>query len=128
MASTNPSEGLRITRGIWKYSRGTADCGLIYKGVEFFDMHIHCDASFSSGGSRSRTAITIEDNLIAWRSNRQSLVAYSATESELEATVTGIEQSTQDRFVRRQHRSLNSIHAGYFLVGADEDKTLRAAD
>ena len=49
------------------------------------------DASLAPGGSRSRSgvALFLGDHLLYWKSQRQALVAWSATEAEVEATAIG---------------------------------------
>ena len=53
-----------------------------------FTFRIVSDASLAPGGARSRSGIAmfLGDHLVYWKSQRQSIVAWSATESEIEAT------------------------------------------
>ena len=48
---------------------------------------------------KSSTGLVLKagDNILAWKSIRQALTAYSATESELEGMTTGVEQGLKLR-------------------------------
>ena len=53
---------------------------------------VSADASFAPGGDRSRsgTVVLVNDSVVHWVSQKQSLVALSSCESELNAAVLGI--------------------------------------
>ncbi|CAE7816426.1 unnamed protein product [Symbiodinium sp. CCMP2592] len=92
-----PSETLRLCKGIWRYLRSTWDNVIQYNygGPKGPDdamndpsvFRIVSDASLAPGGARSRSgvALFLGSHLLYWRSQRQGVVAWSATESELEA-------------------------------------------
>lgn len=48
------------------------------------------DASLAPGASRSRTGVVVKwgDHILAWKSQRQSLTAWSAFEAEVDASAT----------------------------------------
>ena len=102
--TSRPSESLRLCKGIWRYLRATWNQTLSYpfveadenpaptsgqmKGPYKWSFRIVSDASLAPGGSRSRSgvALFLGDHLLYWKSQRQALVAWSATEAEVEAT------------------------------------------
>ena len=88
--STHPAEALRITKGIWRYLRATWDVVVHYKSQEEdpWQLRIVSDASLAPGGARSRSGVALMfgSHLVGWKSQRQALVAWSATEAELDAT------------------------------------------
>ena len=84
----NPIEAIRICKHTWRYLKGTIDMSLTFEpSDEPWNLKVYSDASFSPEGGRSRTGIAISLNrsLLYWRSCRQQLTAWSATEAELEA-------------------------------------------
>ncbi|CAE7837310.1 unnamed protein product [Symbiodinium sp. CCMP2592] len=97
LITSRPSESLRLCKGIWRYLRSTWDKVIQYNygGPKGPDdamndpsvFRIVSDASLAPGGARSRSgvALFLGSHLLYWRSQRQALVAWSATESELEA-------------------------------------------
>ena len=88
--STHPAEAQRITKGIWRYLRATWDVVVHYKSQEDdpWQLRIVSDASLAPGGARSRSGVALMfgSHLVGWKSQRQALVAWSATEAELDAT------------------------------------------
>ncbi|CAE7540631.1 RE1 [Symbiodinium natans] len=94
-------ESVRLTRGIWRFLRATWDVRLMFRAKHEETpsqvVRMTADASFAPGGARSRTgyAIFMGDHLISWRSQRQALVAWSATEAELEATATVVQDGAK---------------------------------
>ena len=86
--SYNPSETLKILKGMWRHLRHTQDFGIKYTaGNAGTRLTTSSDASWSPGGSKSRSGSTIHwgEHLIAWRSQRQTLTAFSPAEAELDA-------------------------------------------
>ncbi|CAE7033277.1 RE1 [Symbiodinium sp. CCMP2592] len=106
LITSRPSESLRLCKGIWRYLRSTWNKTLHYRygggpvspGGSDADaewtFRIVSDASLAPGGARSRSGIALflGDHLVYWRSQRQSIVAWSATESEIEATAAAIQE------------------------------------
>ena len=95
----NPTETLRLTKGLWRFLRHTVNRCMQYKPLKANnDVHIHTDASYANGGSRSRTGVTVsigdgpDAHIIAYLSTRQALTAWSATEAELEGMASGLQQ------------------------------------
>ena len=88
--ATHPSEALKLTKGIWRYLRATWDTSVHYKHDEEdpWLLRIVSDASLAPGGARSRSGVALlfGSHLVGWKSQRQALVAWSATEAELDAT------------------------------------------
>ena len=100
--TSRPGESLRLCKGIWRYLRATSNQTLLYsfaeagenpapeslEGSSKWTFRIVSDASLAPGGSRSRSgvALFLGDHLLYWKSQRQALVAWSATEAEVEAT------------------------------------------
>ena len=83
-----PGEALKIAKGLWRYVSYTRNFGIRYTpGDAGSTLKTSSDASWAPGGSRSRTGITVHwgTHLIAWRSQRQTLTAYSPAEAELDA-------------------------------------------
>ena len=99
MVSSHPGESLRLTKGIWRYLRATWEQAIHYDSEEQepWVFRMISDASLAPGGARSRTGVTLflGDHLICWKSQRQSLVAWSATESELEATAIAFQDGVK---------------------------------
>ncbi|CAE7250990.1 RE1 [Symbiodinium sp. CCMP2592] len=108
LITSRPSESLRLCKGIWRYLRSTWNKTLHYRygggpvspgGSDVaadaeWTFRIVSDASLAPGGARSRSgmALFLGDHLVYWRSQRQSIVAWSATESEIEATAAAIQE------------------------------------
>ena len=61
------------------------------------ELSIFGDASLAPGASRSRTGVVVKFGgyTIAYRTQRQSLTAYSAFEAEVEAAATAYQLGTQ---------------------------------
>ena len=97
--TTHPAEALKITKGIWRYLRSTWDLVVHYSPHEEepWQLRIVSDASLAPGGSRSRSGIAIMfgKHLVGWKSQRQALVAWSATEAELDATALAFQDGVK---------------------------------
>ena len=95
----DPREAMRLARGVWRYIRKTWSRGLLYEWMNETpgELTWASDASLSPGGSRSRsgTVILWGSHVIGWRSQRQTLTAYSAQEAELEAMAQTVELGTK---------------------------------
>ncbi|CAE7548918.1 RE1 [Symbiodinium sp. CCMP2592] len=84
LITVRPTESLRLCKGIWRYLRPDNPEA---SGDDQWVFRIVSDASLAPGGARSRSgvALFLGSHLLYWKSQRQALVAWSATESELEA-------------------------------------------
>ncbi|CAE7683973.1 unnamed protein product [Symbiodinium sp. CCMP2592] len=108
LITSRPSESLRLCKGIWRYLKSTWEKTLHYcygggpvnpgGGDDTADaewtFRIVSDASLAPGGARSRSgvALFLGDHLVYWKSQRHSIVAWSATASEIEATAVAIQE------------------------------------
>ena len=83
--ASHPTEALCLAKGIWRYLRATWEYAIHYDSGEKepWTFRMISDASPAPGEARSRSGITLflGDHLICWKSQRQSLVAWSATEA-----------------------------------------------
>ena len=89
----NPEEALKITEGVWRYLAMTWDVVNVIKPTNGdLELEITTDASLAPGGDRSRTSVVVSLNgvVLCWQSTRQSIVAISSCESEINASVTGL--------------------------------------
>lgn len=69
---------------IFRYLRGTSDCGLIYRGIDD-DLQAMTDASFrdcEDSTSTSGYIIKLFGDAIGWRSHKQSYVTLSTCQAE----------------------------------------------
>ena len=88
-----PDLVLQKVVGVWKYVRYT-----MFYGIEFSpgdtnnELSLESDASFGSGGSRSRSGHVIRwaNNVLMYRSARQTLTAHSTCEAETGAMADAI--------------------------------------
>ena len=83
-----PGEALKIATGLWRWVSYTRNLGIRdTAGDAGNSLRTSSDASWAPGGSRSRTGMTVHwgAHLIAWRSQLQTLTAYSPAEAELDA-------------------------------------------
>ena len=105
LQTRNPTEAIRLSMGIWKYLAATWDMAmrveqmsgnpvseLALEPQKEYYLDAYTDASFAPGGDRSRTGVVLALNgyIIHWTSNKQSIVAVSSCEAELNASVTGL--------------------------------------
>ena len=85
----------RLCQGVWRYLSATRQHGIFFQsfpdGSRLSDA-LWCfgDASLAPGASRSRTGVVVKwgDHILAWKSQRQSLTAWSAFEAEVDASAT----------------------------------------
>ena len=91
---------------LWRYIVGTRDLDMTSfdpNDVSFGELilTLYVDASFSTGGGRSRTGIAMylvnpidgSENLVQWASRRQTSIATSAPEAEVSAMAEGFAAS-----------------------------------
>ncbi|CAE7916479.1 unnamed protein product [Symbiodinium necroappetens] len=121
MLVNNPTETLRLTKGLWRFLRHTVNRCMQYKPLKTDpDIHIRTDASYANGGSRSRTGVTVsigdgpDAHIIAYLSTRQALTAWSATEAELEGMACGLQKGWHVQLLLEQmfDRSIKSTLHG----------------
>ena len=94
-----PDLVLQKAVGVWKYVRHT-----MFYGIEFGPddtnnvLSLESDASFGSGGSRSRSGHVIRwgDNVLMYRSAQQTLTAHSTCEAETGAMADAIADMLKD--------------------------------
>merc|ERR1712240_828448 len=71
------------------YLKGTKDVGLIFKPCSNSgEVIAYTDANFSGKRSQTGAAVKLGDNLVTWRSMKQSEVSMSSAESEVQALAT----------------------------------------
>ena len=95
LATEHPTEAWRRLKHVLQYLRWTLDFCMVFTPNTDQTLYCYTDASLSPTGGRSHQGIAIYwgSNLIAWQSNRQSLVATSSAEAELIACVAGAQLS-----------------------------------
>ena len=92
--SCNPDETLKSLKAMWRHLRYTQDFGIRYAaGDAGKAITTSSDASWAPGGSKSRSGTTViwGSHLLAWRSQKQTLTAYSPAEAELDALGTSLQ-------------------------------------
>ena len=112
-----PNEAFRYLLDIWKYLATTY--GYVMKiepNKKENSLAVATDASFASGGSKSRTGIVISlmGVTVQWVSRKQDLTALSTAEAELEAMKTGLQYGLQ---VRRLVGELLEQPVGLRMIG-----------
>ena len=98
-----PTEMVKCLTHLWRYIKGTSSLSM----TSFFPnpssvfgklrLNVYVDASFSSGGSRSRSGMAMylvdttdgSESIIQWASRRQTSMATSAPEAEVTAMAEG---------------------------------------
>ena len=98
-----PTEMVKCLIQLWRYIKGTSSLSM----TSFFPnpssvfgklrLNVYVDASFSSGGSRSRSGMAMylvdttdgSESIIQWASRRQTSMAASAPEAEVTAMAEG---------------------------------------
>ena len=98
-----PTEMVKCLIHLWRYIKGTSSLSM----TSFFPnsssvfgklrLNVYVDASFSSGGSRSRSGMAMylvdttdgSESIIQWASRRQTSMATSAPEAEVTAMAEG---------------------------------------
>ncbi len=92
LAANQPEEARIRIKQVLQYLRWTIDYCLVFVPCpQEFDFLCFTDASLSPTGEKSQQGVVMYagPNLVAWVSNRQSLVALSSAEAELIAAVAG---------------------------------------
>ena len=111
MSTVDPRKTYKLAMQVWRCIVGTRNKVLFFKaGGDLQDakLAIFGDASLAPRASRSRTGVVVKfgDQVIAYRTQRQSRTAYSAFEAEVEASATAYQLGTQvkmflDKFLQR---------------------------
>ena len=91
LASSDEPRARVCVKHVAQYLKWTLHFALFYEPVTDCKWHCYTDASWSPEGDYSHQAVAIyyDTNLVAWQSQRQSLVALSSAEAELIASVWG---------------------------------------
>ena len=91
LASSDESRARVCVKHVAQYLKWTLHFALFYEPVTDRKWHCYTDASWSPEGDYSHQAVAIfyDPNLVAWQSQRQSLVALSSAEAEHIASVWG---------------------------------------
>ena len=98
-----PTEMVKCLIHLWRYIKGTSGLSMTSfspNSTSVFGrlrLNVYVDASFSSGGSRSRSGMTMylvdttdgSESIIQWASRRQTSMAASAPEAEVTAMAEG---------------------------------------
>ena len=97
-----PTEMVKCLIHLWRYIKGTSGLSMtsFSPSNSVFGklrLNVYVDASFSSGGSRSRSGMTMylvdttdgSESIIQWASRRQTSMAASAPEAEVTAMAEG---------------------------------------
>ena len=98
-----PTEMVKCLIHLWRYIKGTSGLSMTSFSPNSdsvfgkLRLNVYVDASFSSGGSRSRSGMTMylvdttdgSESIIQWASRRQTSMAASAPEAEVTAMAEG---------------------------------------
>ncbi|CAE7496920.1 unnamed protein product [Symbiodinium sp. CCMP2456] len=111
MSTVDPRKTYKLATQVWRYLAGTRDKVLFFKAggdLQEARLSVFGDASLAPGASRSRTGVVVKfgGHVIAYRTQRQSLTAFSAFEAEVEASATAYQLGTQvktflDKFLQK---------------------------
>ena len=91
LASSDEARAHVCIRHVAQYLRWTLHFDLFYEPIQDLKWHCYTDASWAPEGDYSHQAVAIYlgSSLVAWQSQRQSLMAHSSAETELIASVWG---------------------------------------
>ena len=108
-------------RHVAQYLRWTLHFALFYEPVQDLKWHCYPDANWAPEGDYSHQAVAIYlgTNLVAWQSQRQSLVALSSAEAELIASVWG------NRLALSLYGQLNEISKPPCITYCDNSAVVR---
>eukprot|EP00439_Symbiodinium_sp_Y106_P064072 s2258_g10.t1 len=111
MSTVNPGKTYKLATQVWRYLAGTRNKVLFFKAggaLQEATLSIFGDASLAPVASRSRTGVVVKFGgyVIAYRTQRQSLTAFSAFEAEVEAPATAYQFGMQvkmflDKFLQK---------------------------
>ncbi|CAE7168455.1 unnamed protein product, partial [Symbiodinium necroappetens] len=111
MSTVDPRKTYKLATQVWRYLAGTRDKVLFFKAggdLQEAKLSVFGDASLAPGASRSRTGVVVKfgGHVLAYRTQRQSLTAFSAFEAEVEAAATAYQLGTQvktflDKFLQK---------------------------
>ena len=94
-ATITPNVVLAASKQVWRYLRATWNQCMTYGwGRQGKQLWCSGDASFAPTGGRSRSGVVIQwgSHILAWKSERQKLTAFSVAEAELEASALALER------------------------------------
>ena len=81
---------------ILRYLKGTSGLGITYRRTSKLDLILYTDSDFSGSciDYRSTTGYCtiFGENLVTWRSKKQSVVSKSSTEAKFRAMSKGIDE------------------------------------
>lgn len=84
---SNPTEmHWKSAKRVLRYLQGTSGMKLSFKKTDGLDIVAYCDADWASSFDRRSTTgyvIYVGNNLVAWKSKKQSTIALSSTEAEI---------------------------------------------
>lgn len=116
-------------RHIVSYLAGVPDLGICFRRQGELNIQVYCDASFAPDehNRRSRTGyvVTINKAPVAWKSQLQSIVAQSTSESEYIALCDAVREAV---YVRRVMEAMDITHEGPIIVFEDNQVTKRMAE
>ena len=92
LATSDEARARVCFRRVAQYLRWTLQFALFYEPVQDLKWHCYMDASWAPEGDYSHQAVAIYlgSNLVAWQSQKQSIVAPSSAEAELIASVWSV--------------------------------------
>ena len=89
MMTKAPKAAVREAMSVLRYLKGTKDVGLVFKSCQNSgEVIAYTDANFSVKRSQTGAAVKLGENLVAWRSMKQSEASVSSAESEVQALAT----------------------------------------
>ena len=100
LSTVDPRRTYKLATQVWKYVAGTRAMALSFPAggdLKCAALAIFGDASLAPGASRSRTGVVVKfgEHVLAYKTQRQSLTAFSAFEAEVEASATAYQVGTQ---------------------------------
>merc|ERR1711973_37264 len=89
MMTKAPKTAVREAMSVLRYLKGTKDVGLVFRQcANSGEVIAYTDANFSVKRSQTGAAVKLGDNLVTWRSMKQSEASVSSAESEVQALAT----------------------------------------
>ena len=87
---------VNAVKRIFKYIKGTANMGIVYKNKDNFDFVGYSDADYAADNETRRStsgyAFHLGSGVVSWASMRQQSVSTSTTESEYIAACQGVKE------------------------------------
>ena len=89
MATKAPKKALEEGQRVLRYLKGTMTVGLHFKTCKYGeDVIAYTDANFAVSRSQTGSFIKLGTNAVTWRSTKQTTVARSTADSEVQAVAT----------------------------------------